>query len=88
MPTLCVFYGIIVKMYNEQGNKHNVPHIHAEYQDQNVVVDFYGNILEGDFPKSKLKLLDAWLEIHREDLEANWKLLSSGNGFFKIDPLK
>lgn len=88
MPTLCMFYGIIVKMYNEQGNKHNVPHIHAEYQDQNVVVDFYGNILEGDFPKSKLKLLDAWLEIHREDLEANWKLLSSGNGFFKIEPLK
>lgn len=88
MPTICIFYGIIVKMYNEQGSKHNVPHIHAEYQDQNVVLDFYGNILEGDFPKSKLKLLDAWLEIHREDLEANWKLLSSGNGFFKIEPLK
>ena len=88
MPTICVFYGIIVKMYNEQGSKHNVPHIHAEYQEQNVVLDFYGNILEGNFPKSKLKLLDAWLEIHREDLEANWKLLSSGNGFFKIEPLK
>ena len=88
MPTICIFYGIIVKMYNEKGGKHNVPHIHAEYQDQNVVVDFYGNILEGDFPKSKLKLLDAWLEIHREDLEANWKLLSAGDGFFKIEPLK
>lgn len=88
MPTICIFYGIIVKMYNEKGGKHSVPHIHAEYQDQNVVVDFYGNILEGDFPKSKLKLLDAWLEIHREDLEANWKLLSAGDGFFKIEPLK
>ncbi|MGM9551373.1 MAG: DUF4160 domain-containing protein [Clostridia bacterium] len=88
MPTICVFYGIIVRMYNEKGGKHSVPHIHAEYQDQNVVMDFDGNILEGDFPKSKLKLLEAWIEIHREDLEANWKLLSSGDGFFKIEPLK
>ena len=31
---------------------------------------------------------DGWMEIHREDLEANWKLLSSGDGFFKIEPLK
>ncbi len=88
MPTICIFYGIIVRMYNEKGGKHNVPHLHAEYQDQNVVIDFYGNILEGSFPKSKLKLLEAWMEIHREDLEANWKLLSRGDGFFKIEPLK
>ena len=47
-------------------------------------------ILEGDskFPKNKLKLLDAWMEIHREDLEANWTLLSNGEQFFRIDPLK
>lgn len=49
-----------------------------------------GAILEGDskFPKNKLKLLDAWMEIHREDLEANWTLLSNGEQFFRIDPLK
>ena len=75
-------------MYNEKDNKHSMPHLRAKYQDQNVVIDFDGNILEGDFPKSKLKLLEAWMEIHREDLEANWKLLSSGDGFFKIEPLK
>ena len=88
MPTICMFFGIIVKMYNEKGSKHNVPHLHAEYQEWNVVIDFDGNILEGEFPKAKLKLLEAWIEIHREDLDANWKLLSNGDGFFKIDPLK
>ena len=88
MPTLCIFFGIIVRMYNEKGGQHSVPHLHAEYQDYTVVVDFDGNILEGEFPKSKLKLLVAWMEIHKEDLEANWKLLSNGDGFFKIDPLK
>ena len=88
MPTICMFFGIIVKMYNEKGGQHNVPHLHAEYQDFNIVIDFDGNIIDGEFPKAKLKLLEAWIEIHREDLEANWKLLTNGDGFFKIDPLK
>ena len=88
MPTLSIFFGIIVKMYNEKGGKHNIPHIHAEYQDDEIVVDLEGNVLEGDFPKAKLKLLVAWIEIHREDLYANWKLLSAGDGYFKIEPLK
>ena len=43
MPTLSIFFGIIVKMYNEKGGKHNMPHIHAEYQDDNVVMDLDGN---------------------------------------------
>ena len=58
-----MFFCIIVKMYNEKGSKHNVPHLHAEYQEWNVVIDFDGNILEGEFPKAKLKLLEAWIEI-------------------------
>ena len=88
MPVLSMFYGIIVRMYKEIGGKHNLPHIHAEYSGEEIVLTFDGTILEGTFPKSKLKLLEAWIEIHREDLEANWKLLSNGEQFFRIDPLK
>ena len=88
MPTLSIFFGIIVKMYNEKSGKHNIPHLHAEYQDDEVVVDFEGNVLEGNLPKGKQKLLLAWIEIHKEDLIANWKLLSNGDGYFRIDPLK
>ncbi len=29
-----------------------------------------------------------WMEIHREELEANWTLLTKGEQFFRIDPLK
>lgn len=65
-----------------------MPHIHAEYQDDSVVMDLGGNIIEGNLPKSKLNLRIAWIQIHREDLEANWKLLSAGDGYFKIDPLR
>lgn len=88
MPTISVFYGIIVRMYSEQGGKHHMPHIHAEYQDYKIVVDLEGNVVEGSIPKNKLKLLIAWIEIHKEDLYANWKLLSSGDGYFKIEPLR
>lgn len=90
VPVLSMFFGIIVRMYREQGGKHNLPHIHAEYSGQEVVVALDGTILEGekDFPKNKLKMLEVWMDIHHEDLEANWKLLSNGEQFFRIDPLK
>ncbi len=54
MPTISMFFGIIVRMYNEKGGQHNFPHVHAEYQGEEIVVDLEGNILEGKFPKGKL----------------------------------
>ena len=52
----------------EQGGKHNLPHIHAEYSGQEVVVALDGTILEGErgFPKNKLKMLKVWMDIHHE----------------------
>ena len=88
MPALSTFFGIIVYMYKESGGKHSIPHIHAEYGDDNAVYDFDGNIIEGDIPKAKQKLVEAWIEIHKEELSANWVLLGRGEQFFKIDPLK
>ena len=88
MPTLSVFYGLIITMYPEIGGKHNLPHFHAEYQGQQIVMTLEGEILEGKLPPSKLKLLVAWVEIHKEDLYANWKLLSEGNQIFRIEPLR
>ncbi len=67
-----------------------MPHIHAEYSGEEVVVALDGTVLEGEksFPRNKLKMLEVWMDIHHEDLEANWKLLSNGEQFFRIDPLK
>lgn len=88
MPVLSTFYGIIIRMYKEKSGKHKVPHLHAEYSGEEVVVALDGTVIEGSIPKNKMKLLEAWLEIHKEDLEANWTLLSNGEQFFRIDPLK
>ena len=47
-----------------------------------------GFLMEGSLPPNKEKLIQAWIEIHKEDLMANWQLAVSGNKIFKIDPLK
>ena len=82
------FLAIIITMYKEIGRRHNLPHFHAEYQGEEAVISFNGEVIEGNIPNKKLKLAIAWTEIHKEDLEANWKLLSEGREFFKIEPLR
>jgi hypothetical protein len=47
-----------------------------------------GDILEGSLKPNKLKLVQAWIEIHQDDLLADWELASAGEPVFKIDPLK
>jgi hypothetical protein len=88
MPVLSVFYGIIVRMYMESMGQHNLPHIHAEYSGEEIVIALDGTVLEGAIPSAKMKLLAAWMEIHKDDLAANWQLLSNGEQYFKIEPLK
>lgn len=47
-----------------------------------------GEMIEGDLPKAKRLMVQAWLEIHRDELLADWKLAVNGETPFKIDPLK
>ena len=75
-------------MYKENSGKHHKPHIHVEFSGDKAAIALDGEVLEGSIPSTKMKLVEAWIEIHRDDLEANWKLLSSGEEYFKIDPLK
>jgi hypothetical protein len=45
-------------------------------------------MLEGNLPIKQKKLIEAWAEIHKEELEADWNLATSGELPFKIEPLK
>ena len=65
------------------------PHIHAEYGNEKAVFSIAdGKLLAGKFPTSKTKLVQAWIEIRREESNANWKLAVNGEEVFKVDPLK
>lgn len=85
MPTISMFFGIIIRMYYDD---HNPPHFHTEYGDFKASFDLDGNVLNGKLPRKQLKLVQAWTIIHQEDLEANWKLAINGEKLFKIDPLR
>nr|VFJ91303.1 MAG: protein of unknown function (DUF4160) [Candidatus Kentron sp. LFY] len=92
MPTISMFYGILILMRFYDDGKHDLPHIHAEYAEHaehkaSIAIDD-GAILSGALPVSKLKLVQAWIEIHKEDLLANWKLAVAGEPVFKIKPLQ
>ena len=88
MPALSMFYGIIVRMQSERGGRHNKPHIHAIYGGNEIVVALDGEVLEGSFPTRQLKMLEGWMAIHEDELQANWQMLSAGEGYFKIEPLR
>jgi len=89
MPSLSTFYGIIVYMYFMDNKQHNLPHIHVKYQGDEVVVSIpEGDVLQGEIPSRKMKLLQAWIEIHKDELVADWELAVSGEQPYKIDPLR
>ena len=84
-----MFYGLIVRMYYFDNQQHNTPHIHVVYQDDEAVVEIpSGNVLAGQLPSAKMKLLIAWMEIHSDELMADWQLALNGEHVFKIDPLR
>ena len=88
MPTISMFYGILVRMFYKDTDKHSSPHIHADYQGQVGVYSIPdGQLLGGSLPPNKHKLVIAWIEIHHEDLLANWQLAANGKKPFPIKGL-
>ncbi len=89
MAVIAMFYGIIVSMYYFDKRRHHTPHIHVKYQDQEAVISIPdGELLEGTLKTNKLRLVQAWVEIHKDELMADWELASQGETIFKIDPLR
>lgn len=88
MPTISMFFGIIIRMYYGP-KEHNPPHIHAYYQDEKATFSIdNAELLTGKLPNRHTKMVEAWVEIHREELLADWELCQNGEKPFKIDPLK
>ncbi len=83
MPILSNFYGILIKMYFQQA-EHNPPHIHAIYGEYMGAIDIQtGELLEGDLPNRALKLVQEWLQVHRQEVLNIWNTQQ----FKKIPPL-
>lgn len=80
-----MFYGILIRMFFYDTDRHQLPHIHAEYQGEVAVYSIpEGDVLTGKLPAKKHKLVVAWIEIHQEDLMADWQLAVNGQNPFPI----
>ena len=90
MPVISMFYGIIIRMYLLDNKHHNLPHIHARYAEFEASInigDGDGEVLAGELPLKQLRLVQAWVELHRDELMADWELSVSNESPYKIAPL-
>lgn len=87
MPIISQFYGIIVSIYFNDNNNHNLPHLHVRYNEYKASYDFEANKLSGNLPIKQIKLVEAWIIIHKEELITLWKLMEEEGRIFKIKPL-
>jgi cyanate lyase len=89
MPAISMFYGLIIRMLFMGTKQHNPPHIHVEYQGQNAVFAIpSGELLEGNLPAKKVRQVQVWIDLHEEELMADWSLAVKGEPVFPIDPLR
>ncbi|WP_374564046.1 DUF4160 domain-containing protein [Nitrosomonas sp.] len=88
MPIISMFYGIIIRLYLIDNAHHHLPHIHAKYAEFEASISIDdGEIISGELPRKQLRLVQAWIELHRDELLADWELAVSGEMPYKIDPL-
>lgn len=88
MPTICMFQGILIRMYWLDTDRHKAPHFHAYYQDDEAVFSLDGEIISGSFPRKQSAYVKAWALLHEDELRANWQLAVNGENVFRIDPLR
>jgi hypothetical protein len=47
-----------------------------------------GSLLDGILPPKQLKMVQAWIEIHKEEWQVDWELAVNGDEPFRIAPLQ
>ena len=47
-----------------------------------------GSLLAGDIPAKQLRMVQVWIDLHQEELMADWELAKQGEELFRIDPLR
>lgn len=89
MPLISSFYGVLVYLYWLDTRQHHLPHIHAMYAGDEAVFGIEsGEVIDGNLPRRQTRLVQAWIELRRDELMADWSLAVKGEPVFPIDPLK
>ncbi len=84
MPEISRFYGIIITMFYDD---HNPPHFHVRYNEYRAVINIENGVVNGSLPRRVLNLVYEWLDLHKDELMSNWKLIENNNEPLDINPL-
>lgn len=88
MPIISMFYGIIVRLFLLDTNittcRISMPNMPSSRHPIGIED---GEILAGELPRKQLRLVQAWIELHRDELMADWELAAGGETPYKITPL-
>jgi len=85
MPTISMFYGVLIQMFWQD---HTPPHFHALYGEYEVLINIRTlEVIQGDMPRRALALVLEWVQEHRAELTENWEICTHNQLPKKIHPL-
>jgi Domain of unknown function (DUF4160) len=62
---------------------------HAYYQDDVAVFSLDPiDLIAGSLPRRQQRLVEAWAELHQDELSADWERLQAGEPLLPIEPLE
>ncbi len=71
MPTISIFFGIVVQMY---WRDHPPPHVHVFYQGFEALFALEDSaLIGGDLPPAVKRLVRGWIDQRRAELLTNWE---------------
>lgn len=86
---ISAFYGMVVGFIAQRKTDQNDPVLIAQVQSQSIGINLADNQTRfGEIPDTKRTLLNAWIEIHREELLMCWQTGTKTGSYFAIDPLR
>lgn len=86
---ISAYHGIVIALCRVKSSTKLSPYIFVRCSGSEAAIDIQDNmIIHGYLPKGKNHLVHAWVEIHREELFANWEVGQKTGEFFRIDPLR
>jgi hypothetical protein len=86
MPELSRFFGVVIRMYNDD---HPPPHFHAEYAEHKATVGIHRvHLLQGYLPPRTLGYVVEWALLHQAELLRDWDLVTHGRVPRTIAPLE
>jgi hypothetical protein len=76
-------------MFVEFSERHHTPHFHAVYGEHvGVFLIEPVALIAGSLPQRQLRLVEAWAELHQDELRIDWELLQARRPAVRIAPLQ